>query len=244
MKRKLSVIIPFYKEIDLISRAVLSIFSQSQNDWEFEVIVINDGPFKEADITKAIGADNVTVIANKQNKGPGGARNTGLDLASGDLIAFLDADDFWLDGKIASQLLAVSENANFICTGYRFESGNAVVNPPTSISKSIDIFLKQGVGTSTVLLTKKLLGSTRFNDYRFSQDIDFWYRLAEKTEFKYLSIQEPLVFYYTGGSTKNKVTQAKSLMNVLNKNRISLMLKVYIMTRYFIRGVYNHYLRG
>lgn len=244
MKRKISVIIPFHKEINLISRAVLSIFSQGQDDFEFEVIVVNDGPFKEADIAKAISLNHVRIVANRLNKGPGGARNTGLDLASGDLIAFLDADDYWLEGKIASQLLAVSESANFICTGYRFESGSAVVNPPVSIFKSEDIFLKQGVGTSTVLLTKKLLGSTRFNDYRFSQDIDFWYRLAEKREFKYLSIQEPVVVYYTGGSTKNKITQAKSLMNVLNKNRISLLLKVYIMTRYFIRGVYNHYLRG
>lgn len=243
VNKTLSVIIPFYNELDLIARAVDSVFEQRKHDVSIDVIVVNDGTLSEKYILDVIGRDNVRVEMNKYCKGPGGARNTGLDLAIGDVIAFLDADDYWSPDKVHAQLKKFSTDVNFVCTGYKFEGGNTVIVPPSSIEKALDIFLKQGVGTSTVMITSDLLGDTRFNDYRFSQDIDFWYRLATKEMFSYARVSEPLVTYYTKGSTKNKFVQLKHFINILNKNEMSMFNKSYILLKYIIRGLYNYYIR-
>mgnify|MGYP000477645284 CR=1 FL=1 len=240
---EISVIIPFYNEINLIDRAVESVFEQVGNDFIIELIIVNDGYLNEIDISNVIKRKNINVTKNIYGKGPGGARNTGLDLASGCFIAFLDADDYWSSGKLNKQLKVFSLGYNFVCTAYKFEGRNTLVKPPNNIKKAIDVFLKQGIGTSSVMISKEILGDTRFNDYRFSQDIDFWYRIASKKNFSFYSIDDPLVTYYTGGTTKNKIVQAKYFYHILNRNNVHFFNKIYILLRYFVRGVFNYYIR-
>jgi teichuronic acid biosynthesis glycosyltransferase TuaG len=184
------------------------------------------------------------VLVNSHAKGPGGARNTGLDAVSGDYIAFLDADDMWLPGKVQSQLTAIAKGATFVVTAYRFDAGDAIVLPPQSIGKAADIFLRRGIGTSTVMITRELLGPLRFKDLRFAQDIDYWYALARSPQFHYEAIQNCFVEYSTGGSTKNKWVQLYYLHIVLKINNIAWLSRVRIFLSYIFSGVYNHYIKS
>lgn len=245
----ISVVIPFYSELHLIGRTVSSVFSQTDlpDGTEFEVCLGNDGTFGNREILDVIAPEHrphVRIDNNRFGKGPGGARNTGIELSSGEFVAFLDADDTWLPEKTAIQLRAIQRGATFVAGAYRFQNATTVVVPPNKISKPIDVFWRQGIGTSTVLLRRALIGETRFRDFRFSQDIDFWYQIAHQPDFAYQGGVEPVALYSTSGSTKNKLVQAMSFWKVMRHNRVPLHLRSAVLSRYALRGVFNHYLAG
>lgn len=93
---KFSFIVPVYNVEKYLSRCLDSLLSQNYQN--YEIICVNDGsPDNSADILQAYQEkhDNISVI-NQENKGLGGARNTGLQYASGDYIWFVDSDD-WIE---------------------------------------------------------------------------------------------------------------------------------------------------
>lgn len=242
----LSVVIPFHNEIKLIRRATDSVIENSKELHSLEIILCNDGKYTESEIRQNISnTANIAlkVIKNRYSKGPGGARNTGLDVSTGRIIAFLDADDYWLPGKINAQLQAVHQGATFVATGYKFDTGKTTIYPPDIIDKPIDVFLRRGIGTSTVLVTRDLVEQNRFKDIRFSQDIDYWFTLANSPVFRYARIREPLVEYSTNGSTKNKWQQLKYLNIVLSLNEVKFLERTRILANYIATGIYNHYIK-
>lgn len=103
--------------------------------------------------------------------------------------------------------------------------------------------MRRGIGTSTVLVTRDLVGQTRFKDIRFAQDIDFWFTLAKSPEFRYSRVCQELVVYSTSGSTRNKWEQLRYLNKVLDINEIGLMNRTRILISYVIYGIYNHYIK-
>jgi glycosyltransferase involved in cell wall biosynthesis len=109
-----SVIIPTYNRAKTIERAVNSVLAQT---WKkTEVIVVDDGSTDQTDeILKAFG-DKIHVIC-QQNRGPGAARNAGIQEAKGEIISFLDSDDEWLPDKTERQvkLLQATESAGVKC---------------------------------------------------------------------------------------------------------------------------------
>jgi glycosyltransferase involved in cell wall biosynthesis len=121
---KLSVIIPFHRELNLISRCVSSALINSTFFSKFEIILINDGLYKENEIRDCF-ENNVStyvkIIKNRYAKSCAGARNTGLDESNGDIIGFLDADDLWLPGKLEAQVQEINKGATFVVTSYFFK---------------------------------------------------------------------------------------------------------------------------
>lgn len=242
----LSVIIPFFKELSLINRAIESVHLNCINLIDFEIIVCNDGQIDNNTVLGAIDPSYikfVKVISNVNGKGPGGARNTALDTSCGELIAFLDADDFWLPGKFAAQLAAIKSGASFVPTAYRFDTGQTVVQPPGSIDHPLDVFLRRGIGTSTVMISRALLADLRFKDIRFAQDIDYWYALAGSPHFRYAAVEVCLVEYSTGGSTKNKWVQLQYLHKVLRINNVPWLHHLRVLSSYVLVGVYKHFIK-
>ena len=230
-------------------RTVTSVFSQTglPDDVRFEVCIGNDGIFSNQQILDAIGAEHRTSVridTNRFQKGAGGARNTGIELSSGELIAFLDADDIWLPEKTAIQLRSIARGASFVAGAYQFRNASTIVVPPRTLNAPVDVFWRLGIGTSTVLVRRDLIGETRFRNFRFSQDIDFWNRIAHKTGFVYEGGTQPVALYSTGGSTKNKFVQAKSFWHVMRQNQLPLYLCIAVLSRYAVRGVFNHYVSG
>lgn len=243
LNKVISIIIPFYDEVELISRAVDSVFMQEGHGRAVEVIVINDGNLAEDYISEIIDHAGVNVIKNQYPKGPGGARNTGLDAATGDYLAFLDADDFWLPGKLFAQLSAVEGGATFVATGYRINSDQATIMPPVSLDRPIDVFLRRGIGTSTVLITRALLAELRFKDIRFAQDIDFWFGLACSPLFRYANVDFCLAQYSSAGSTKNKWKQLQYFYKVIKINDLPFPVKVRALSSYVLSGIFNHFIK-
>ena len=243
----LTVVVPFYREIKLIERTVSSVLEQSvvNRSMKFEILICNDGDYTSNDILEILPAtvhQYIRIIKNTGPKGPGGARNCGLNHATGEYIAFLDADDYWLPDKISKQLDMMDKGCSFVTTAYQFEGSEKVIAPPESINNGIDIFKKLGIGTSTVLARRSLCDKYRFRNVRFSQDIDYWFRLAQDTDFRYGSVSDSCVVYSLSGSTRNKFVQLMSFWKILQLNKITIIDQLVILMKYSFRGLYNHYL--
>lgn len=103
---RLSIIIPLYNVDDYIERCILSIVSQSIDQESYELIVINDGSIdrSESIVSELQKSHPFIKLVNKENGGLSSARNKGLDIASGNYIFFVDADD-WVSPNTLSQLL-------------------------------------------------------------------------------------------------------------------------------------------
>jgi len=104
---RISVIIPVYNGERYLAETIASALTQSVSP--AEIIIIDDGSIDgSAEVAAAFGA-RVRTYA-QPNAGPGAARNLGVQLAQGDLLAFLDADDLWLPDKLAHQLAYLTAN--------------------------------------------------------------------------------------------------------------------------------------
>ena len=243
---RISVIIPFYKELNLINQTVNSVLTNLNSFVDAEIIIINDGNFKNTEIKSYLNenAKKITkIISNRYLKGPGGARNSGLDIANGEIIAFLDADDLWLPDKLNAQINEIKKGSTFIATSYSLDKSNIIIDPPKTINNPKEIFLKRGIGTSTVLISKKILEFNRFSEIRYGQDIDFWFKLSKNKNFRFVGLKKKFVEYNTGGSTKNKWNQLIYLNKILNTNKLDLFTKFRVNVSYILVGILNHFIK-
>ncbi|MGB6187041.1 MAG: glycosyltransferase family A protein, partial [Aeromonas molluscorum] len=113
-----SVVIPLYNKQDFISKCIESVLTQSFPS--FEVIVIDDGSLDNSEkIVKEIKDDRVRYFHQK-NSGVSAARNKGIEEASGEYIAFLDADDWYEDDFLTVVYKSIQEHpdADAFTTGY------------------------------------------------------------------------------------------------------------------------------
>ena len=107
MQPLVSVIVPVYNGQNHLAQALESALSQDYPNKE--VIVVNDGSTDgTAEVLRSFG-DRIHAI-NQSNGGPPKARNAGLNAARGEYIAFLDADDVWLQGKLSAQVAHLQSN--------------------------------------------------------------------------------------------------------------------------------------
>jgi len=123
MKLSYSVVIPAYNAARTLSASLESVMRQFLP--ALEVIIVDDGSTDDtAEVAR--GFSSVRVIAQR-NGGPGPACNTGVALARGDVLAFLDADDLWTPGAMQAQISTLCRNAGahavvgdmeeFVCAG-------------------------------------------------------------------------------------------------------------------------------
>ena len=115
---KVSVVIPAYNCEKSIAKSIDSALIQ---DVSLEIIVIDDCSKDNLDEVMASYGDNdqIRYIKNKQNSGAAKTRNKGVKLAKGEYIAFLDADDYWDEGKLTKQLRLMEETQTVLCSTAR-----------------------------------------------------------------------------------------------------------------------------
>ncbi len=105
---QVSIIMPLYNKACTVARAVESILKQTFTDWQ--LIIVNDGSTDNgADIVKQFN-DNRIELLYQSNKGPGAARNAGIEKAEGKYLAFLDADDQWYPWYLTNAVRAIQNN--------------------------------------------------------------------------------------------------------------------------------------
>ncbi len=106
-----SVVIPAWNAVRFLPAALDSVRGQSYGI--FEIIVVDDGSTDgTAEVARATA--DVTLVESARG-GPSAARNLGIGQASGELVAFLDADDIWLPAKLETQVEALRSTGADLC---------------------------------------------------------------------------------------------------------------------------------
>lgn len=120
----ISTIIASYNSEKTIKRCVDSLLCQGDND--VEIIVINDGSTDNTLKILSEYTDSRLVIKTIQNSGVSKARNTGIALAQGEYITFVDADDYVVDNyyQLIKQLIETNDADFYICCAYKHEEND------------------------------------------------------------------------------------------------------------------------
>ena len=117
---KVSVIMPAYNAEAFIEDAIASVQAQTMAQWE--LLVVDDGSTdKTGEILRRLAETDGRIhpVAGKGRQGAAASRNQAMDLAKGQYLAFLDADDLWRPEKLERQLaLAESTGADLVCCSY------------------------------------------------------------------------------------------------------------------------------
>jgi glycosyltransferase involved in cell wall biosynthesis len=117
----ISVIIPVFNGAAFLGDAIRSVLAQNYEP--LEIIVVDDGSTDDA-LAAAASVSTSILYYRQDNAGPPSARNYGLSMAKGDIIALLDADDLFLPGKFAQQLMRLDRHpeCDIIIGRQRYES--------------------------------------------------------------------------------------------------------------------------
>ena len=185
-----SVVMPLYNSEAFVVEAVESVLAQSYD--KLELIAVDDcSTDASAQILAAYARDDarVRLLSHEQNRGAAAARNTALEQARGRYIAFLDADDVWLEGKLEEQIrfMAVKQ-ADMCFTAYETIEVDGTHRNFVKVPERIDYrgFLKNTVTCChTMMIDLTLVNRewVRFPvhaDYDYPEDMAMWLQLLKR----------------------------------------------------------------
>ena len=232
-----SVIIPTFNRLSLISRAINSVLSQTIKP--FEIIVVDDGSRDNTSNFIKNKYKSVKLIKQK-NLGVSKARNVGIKNSSGDWIALLDSDDEWKKNKLEVQIKSLSEydyysvchtNEIWIRNGIRVNQKKRHQKYGGYIfDKCLDICR---ISPSSIIFKKNIINEVGWFDEGLSicEDYDLWLRIT--ANYKILFIDKPLINKYGGHSDQLSKSvkgieayRIKSLENLLNNTKLIKDYKV------------------
>ncbi len=200
---QVSVIIPTYNRAGYIGAAIDSVLKQTYP--HFELLIVNDGSSDNTEsVLNGYSDPRIKRYTHSKNRGQNAALNTGLQAATGDLIAFLDSDDTWLPRMLVEQLASFENSSAPICSytlAAHLKNGEQVITKRFVLEgKSIyaealrQLYISHMI---TLMIDRRCLEIVKGFDEAFTvcQDDDFCLRLAKHFEFKL--IPRPLAIITT-----------------------------------------------
>lgn len=224
---KVSVVIPVYNRSGIIGSTLDSIVAQTHKN--IEVIIVDDCSSDSDELQLKLSQYdlNIKYIRHVINMHGGAARNTGIDAARGEYIAFLDSDDTWAPNKIEICLnRAISENEIL----YSKITDRGIVKPTFAFdnNKNVDEYLiveRQAMQTSSLFMKSSLAKTIRFDpSLKRFQDTDFIIRAQKLFNVKFSMIDSVLVYMTDedkGGRISSSVDPKPAIV-WLEKNRTLL----------------------
>ncbi len=215
----ITVIIPTYKRATLVPRAIESVRRQTYRN--IEILVIDDAsPDDTGAIVKSIPDPRIRYIRHETNRGLPAVRNTGIRLAKGDYIAFIDDDDQWRGDKLEKQLAAIKDYDAVACT--------AVVNGyPLRVHKrrniTLDDLRRGGFAPSGLLAKAQVFKDVNFDEtLGQGEDWDAFIRIAQRYSMGW--VREPLLIY-DDGSHERMTNEKRYLFGSELEKRTTMLHK-------------------
>lgn len=183
---QISIVVPVYNAVSYIRQTVDMVLKQTYTDWEL-ILVEDCSKDNSADVLRALESElqdaRIRVIYKEKNEGAAKARNTGIDVACGRYLAFLDADDVWKENKLEKELAFMQEKqAAFVFTAYEFGDENAmgtgkIVKVPDTLTYK-KALSRTIIFTSTTLFDLSVLGKDMLKMPCVpSEDTATWWRI-------------------------------------------------------------------
>lgn len=201
---RVTVVIPVFNNANTVARALDSALCQ-QFDGELEVIAVNDGSTDTSAAVLERYEGRVRVL-NQQNRGPAHARNAAAAFSTAEYIAFLDADDAFVPGKLACTVPALASDEQAAMLFHDAVALNrdgreiapSCVSSEMAYAPSMAEMLRRlwPIITSTVLMRRRTFQACGgfSEEFKFGyEDPDLWIRAREHGHFIYVA--EPLTYY-------------------------------------------------
>lgn len=244
----ISIIIPIYNVEQYLQRCIDSVLAQTYTD--LEIILVDDGsPDGCGKICDAYAEkDSRIKVIHQENRGVSCARNAGLEIATGDQIAFLDSDDY-VDATMYQQLLTVMEktDADIAECGYRWVKPHETYDNENT--GKIDIYTNlealdklyfgdQMFGGLSIVVWNKLYRRSLLTDLRFApglnfEDVDFTPRVlyrAKKIAKLNLNLYN---FFFSPNSISRGCFTLKKLDAITARQRILSFFREEKLDKYF-----------
>jgi glycosyltransferase involved in cell wall biosynthesis len=198
---RLTVFTPFYRELQYFDETIVSVLSQSFRN--FEYLMINDGdPADAAAIEQRYNDPRIRIINSPTRLGLSGAREAGLREARGELIAFIDSDDFCEPGRLAEQITFLDTHPDHVLVGsalrYIDEHSRTIgtrVYPESDPEIKRRMVALNCIAQPSVMARRQALieagGYTQ--EFPFAEDYDLWLRVASLGKFH--NLPKTLVAY-------------------------------------------------
>ena len=249
---KISCLIAAYKAGHYIEKALQSIRTQEHADWE--IIVVEDGSRDEteaivrrfaASVSQAVTYDNLGV-----NRGVATARNRLLELATGDAVAFIDADDWWTPTHLRNAARAFEGGADVVVARIQlFDLDTA--KPMESYAPEAAFFQTPGpvlfersaiMTSSCIALRRPTVQQAGWFDpaFRIGEDRDYWLRCAA-TGARFADSGEITCFYAKHAASTMSKTQlwAQQEVAFYEKHRGLVSIPSTLRRRYHAHALLN-----
>lgn len=189
----ISVVIPAYNAERYLRRCLASVFAQTLSP--DEVIVVDDG---STDNTAELAGQLGAKVVRRPNGGLSAARNTGIQNASGNWIALLDADDSWEPEKLARQVALIGPDTVLVYTGIRYYDDNGT----RSLQRAIEPHAAKKalrycnpIPCTYLVRREDLLRDGGYReDIRACEDWEMNFRLSKAGSFE--AVADPLMHCY------------------------------------------------
>jgi glycosyltransferase involved in cell wall biosynthesis len=195
---RVSVIMPAYNCVHYIQESVNSILTQTFGDFEF-IIIDDSSTDGTLDYLKTITDQRVVLIQKPQNTGYTISLNKGLELAKGDYIVRMDADDISLPQRIQKQVEFMDANPEIVCAGssYKIIPDNRVVIPKhTSGEILLELIITNPLAHPSVIIRSEIIKNnsiTYDKTFEPAEDYKMWTELSKYG--KLANIEEVLLHY-------------------------------------------------
>jgi glycosyltransferase involved in cell wall biosynthesis len=196
---KISVLMPVYNGETYLKEAINSILSQTYTDFEF--LIINDGSTdKSLEIIESYNDQRIRLINNDGNIGLIKTLNKGLDMAKGEYIARMDADDISLPERFEKQVKYMDENPDIAICGTSVKiiglereiAYKKTTNP--ELNKCKLLFEGYIVHPTVFIRTKAIRDfNLYYPDYKYAEDYGFWVEVSK--HFKLANVEDVLLLY-------------------------------------------------
>ena len=245
----ITVIIPAYNCAHTIAQSIDSVLRQQVS---MEILVINDGSPDNLDevMARYEGVPELCYLKNERNLGVAETRNRAMKLAKGKYIAFLDADDYWVEGKLQKQLERIEVTGTVMCaTARELMTPEGVCTGrilPVKDEITYDVLLRHNsISCSSVLIRTEVAQEFPMKHEDSHEDYIMWLEVLRKYG-KACGINEPLLKYRLSatGKSGNKLKSAWMTFTVYRYMGFGLLKSLGCFCSYMFNGVKKYYFGG
>ena len=244
-KPLVSVIMPAYNGEKYIGKAIESVLAQRV---PLELLVIDDCSTDgtELAVMKYMESGNIRYIRNEKNLGAAGSRNRGVKEARGKYIAFLDADDWWGEGKLAEQTEVMELTGCMICSTGRelMQPDGHTTGKYIPVNERItykDLLKHNSINCSSVLLRREDALAFPMEHDDSHEDYITWLKILRRGGFA-AGINKPYLKcrLSEGGKSRNKLKSAAMTYQVYKYMGYGRLKSLVFFISYAFHGVWKY----
>jgi len=248
MNLLVSIITPNFNSFKYLKETIISVQNQTYGIWE--MIIVDDNSTDDSiKLIKEFAKkdDRIKLIELQENVGPAVARNTGIKLAKGNYLTFIDSDDIWLNDFLAISIEKIQNSNGFVFASYHCYDENLNPKFKDAIAPAIvtytDILKTNSISCLTAFIDINKLGKLYMPEIRYRQDMGLWLEYLKKIKFA-KGIKIPLAIYRIrpNSHSRNKINLLRPQWYFYrNVENLSIIKSAYYFIIWMFYGLKKYY---